>query len=280
MADFSPSNQLLNSGFEAAFAFWMQNNAVLDGSTVKDGNYSHKLAASGSAVIGGSSAPIIIDQDVSMQISCWLNVTAFTAGTLRVKVMYWQDRNAATLSVPAAEFIVQKAAVTSGWEQYTKTIGKSGSGKDLTFPATCIAITIEMDWVSTPTGTAYVDTFEVKIIDNDLSISGLESWSVSRPKELAMPYVTLGGGFVKASNVGPQLQYVELKINHLTDAQRASLIYFIDTVCGGMARPFQYTDDRGIVFSNCLWAMPSYDFQATHPNVNADTLLIVCNPEI
>jgi hypothetical protein len=149
-------NLITNPDFETGdFTGYTANSATISTDTANSGTYSAKLVATGSAVTGFFSDAINVDETLTAHIGSYFNVTAFTAGSIRLFVRCYDavDGGGAILDTI---LIDNKTAVTSGWVLSDKTIGPDSS-TDIVYPSGTLSIAIRQDWSSGSTGTAYND---------------------------------------------------------------------------------------------------------------------------
>ena len=159
---------LINGGFEAGdFTGWTQNNSVIDNTNPATGTWCSKLVAVGTDLDGAETDSYDIFINGVYTIEVKNDVTAYVGGNYKVAIEF-RDKDDLLIS---ETIIVDKTAVTVGYEQTVKTIGRTGSGADIVFPNTTAKVRIRDFWDGTPTGTAFMDDVELFRSDKQTIIS-------------------------------------------------------------------------------------------------------------
>lgn len=239
-----------NGGFELGdFTDWLANNSTIDTAVVRTGLYSSKLVASGGNITGCQTNPIIVDDTLVYTVDSYHNIPSWTSGTYSFMIQFFSDLLGSVYISQSTVF--SKSALTSGWEQGTKTVGPSGSAPDISFPANTKSFRLHVKWTSTPTATAYLD--DVLVTGPVLTIAPLESYSSERSTQKLQARRLTPGGKADVEDLGPELQFITLVLKNLSLANKNSLDDFIRNTVNWATNYFDFTDDQGIEYEDCLF---------------------------
>lgn len=161
-------------------------NTVVDGTVtwtcrafnVSSGEYASRLEATGANTDGAEGVSYDINPFHSYTVKAQNEVNAYTAGNYR-NVLEFRDSDDMLISTIT---LLTKTAVTSGYEQTTKTIGRAGAGQDFDIPLTAAKIRIKQLWDGTPTGIAYMDDVEFYRSDEQ-SLTGINFAEIDAARE-------------------------------------------------------------------------------------------------
>ncbi len=84
------------------------------------------------------------------------------------------------------------------------------------------------------------------------------------------------GGSADVEDLGPELEFVELKIRNLSLADKTSLENFIRNIANWATNYFDFTDDQGTEYDSCLfWEGKLRHSQKGFQLFNEDILIAV-----
>jgi len=168
-----------NGGFETgSFSDWTQNNSTIDNINPASGTYCSKLVAIGADLLGAESISYDIDPLRLYTVKIKNDVTAYTAGNYK-NILEFRDADDMLIS---SITLLDKTAVTSGYEQLEKTIGYPTFNADYDIPISARKIRIRHEWDGTPTGTAFMDDVELYRSDKQ-SITAIANATVDGTRE-------------------------------------------------------------------------------------------------
>jgi hypothetical protein len=148
---------ITNGGFETGdFTGWTQNSSVIDNTNPATGTWASKLVAVGAGITGAETISYDVDPLRTYTLKVKNDVSAYVAGNYKNAIQF---RDSDDVLISESVFLTE-TAVTAGYEQVIKTIGRSGSGADIIFPSNTAKIRIYSFWDNTPTGTAFMDDVE------------------------------------------------------------------------------------------------------------------------
>lgn len=170
---------IVNGGFETGdFTGWTQNSSSIDNTNPATGTWCSKLVAVGTDLEGAETAPYDIYPHRTYTVKVKNDVTAHAAGRY-MNVLEFRDVNDRLIS---EIILLQQTAVTAGYEQVEKTIGRTRHGADFDIPPSARKIRIRHQWVGFPTGTAFMDDVEFFRSDKQ-SITAIDNASVVGTRE-------------------------------------------------------------------------------------------------
>ena len=159
-------NKVENAGFEQAIGAndWTDRLlAPFTGRSSADknsGTYSGITVATGSTSYGPYTRRMQIDPNKTYKVSLYYRVTARSAGSFLVYVLFFSDvAGVKQMSVTGTNLVTD--ASTGAWTNVTKTMG---AGLDIEIPVGARSCKIYTVWVTSPTGTAYID--DVQLYEN------------------------------------------------------------------------------------------------------------------
>jgi len=160
-------------------------NTVVDGTvtwTARDfnvatGDFASKLVATGSNATGAETVKKPVFPKFIHTVKVKVDVDVYIAGIYRIFVLFY-DADELLISLAFQDFI----AATTGFEQVERTVGPAGSGADVVFPAGTAFMSFQSAWISSPTGTAYLDDIEIFRSDKQ-SITNINLANVDGTRE-------------------------------------------------------------------------------------------------
>lgn len=111
-----------------------------------------------------------------------------------------------------------------------------------------------------------------------LTITGLESRPASRPREDMRGMRVTPGGTAIIDNLGPTVQWLELKINLLSAADKTGLVDFIENTVGWNDDTFEFDDGKGVSYQSVRFWFTEHDFQETTLDRFEEVLLLRIDP--
>ena len=139
---------------------------IQDPYIVKFGKYSGKLVAAGSDVDGGWSNYIDVRGLTELTIAVWMRVLSRTAGLFQCWVEYY-DKN--KVYVADSMLKIGELSAVASWTQKTLTDSDLPSGA-------CFA-RVRNVWRDTPTGTGYVDGWQLNVGDQTPAFQDFTTYS-------------------------------------------------------------------------------------------------------
>lgn len=170
---------LVNGTFETGdFTGWTQNSSVIDNTNPASGTWCSKLVAVGADLTGAKTNSYDVTPFGVFTFKVKNDVTAHAAGNYKNAIEF-RDNNDVLIS---ENVFLTKTAVTSGYEQTVKTIGRAGSGADIIMPVNAEKIRIYGFGDGTPTFTAFMDDVEFFRSDKQ-SITNIDMATVDGTRE-------------------------------------------------------------------------------------------------
>ena len=157
-----------NGGFETGdFTGWTQGSSAISTAEVNSGTYSAKLAIAAGYVEGPTTPKLNVDKTKTYTIDAYFFIENYSTGWASWE--YW-IYDAADAPLTSGALITMNANM--GWTLVTKTIGPSGSGADVIFPAGAAKILVKLKDgdAGATTLDIYIDEVSIYLADDIISI--------------------------------------------------------------------------------------------------------------
>ena len=103
-------------------------------------------------------------------------------------------------------------------------------------------------------------------------ITPLESLPSSRPVRFFQSRQMTPGGRAIVGDLAPPVQFIELVIKHLAEADKTALLNFIQNQANGAVNTFDFTDDTNVQYDACRFWFDDIDCAQTSPQRSSENL--------